>query len=90
MQSGVETTEALERVIAEFSDTIKPGTAVFASNFALQRWGDENSAGVALLAYVNGRWEVVDMGGGAPGAEWLLSLGVPSGAVQELLAKAGF
>lgn len=85
----------VERVLSAelktFSDSIVPaGRVVIVSTYALQRWGDENSAGVALLKYVNGAWEVVDVGGGAPSGEWLLSLGVPRLVAAELLVQGGF
>ena len=82
---------ALGAELKTFSDSIVPaGRVVIVSTYALQRWGDENSAGVALLTYVNGAWEVVDMGGGAPSGEWLLSLGVPRLVAAELLVQGGY
>ncbi|MEK9177057.1 MAG: hypothetical protein AAB923_02055 [Patescibacteria group bacterium] len=80
--------EVLQRYISDISKTITTiGGAIVVSNFALQEWGDENAGGMALLRYsLESGWIVVDMGGGAPAVEWLVSLGVPQATAEKLVA----
>jgi len=62
------------------------GTTVV-SMYALQSWGDENTAGEALLKYDSSRgWVLIALGGGAWKVSSLMEFGVPQLYAEQLIA----